>query len=228
MNCVEAVEQIIAFSDNIGPSGADDNTRRQRILYYLIEEASSTYYAREWVYRLKMTQAPHIVIPANQGYGELPTDFLEIGKLGRVWNDTQNGIVVDPAVESEVGDLIATNVKMSNSAIFTIFDYTPGDPPRQRIWLPLSDTPITLRLLYHRKLPTLDLAANSTNLDLAIPPEYQQTVLIPGTRGRARKSLGDERWQDDMAERERGLEAMIRNLRRMQGGEQQLPSFFGR
>lgn len=228
MTVTEAVEQIIAYSDNIAPAGVDDDDRRQRILYFLIEEATQTYYAREWTFRLKMSDAPHVVVAAGAAVGLLPADFLAIGKLGAVYNDTQGGMAMDPAVESEVTDLIAMSSQLTGSNIYTVFGMNSDNPPRKQIWIPTTPTEQTLRIWYHKKMPTLDLSANDANLDDAIPVEYHQTVIIPGVRMRARRSKGDNRWMADRDERMQGLNEMIRNSRRMQGGGQQLPSFFGR
>ena len=227
MQVSEAIDQIIAFSDNVAPAGADYAARRQRILYWLIEECSSTYYKREWTYRLKGSVAPHVVVAANAGFGLLPVDYLAFGKLGAVYNETQGGAPMTMAVESEVTDLLAMTTKVSNSRIFTVFGTDGAAPPRKQIWIPINADEVTLRLWYHQKVPTLDEGTNNNKLDQAIPEEYQQTVIIPGVRMRARRSKGDTRWQADQIERAEGLEEMIRNNRRMQAGQQQLPSFFG-
>jgi hypothetical protein len=231
MTVTQLIDQILAYSDNVSPAGADETDRRQRILYWAIEEANATYYAREWTYRLKSTTTPHVSVPANQGYGLLPADFLSIGKFGAVYNDTQNGMPMEPAAESEVADLIAMNSQLSNSRVFTVFGteaQTPPAPPRKKIWIGPNPTAVTLRLFYHPLMPTLDeTATNNNNLDLAIPVEYQQTVIVPGVRMRARRSKGDNRWSQDRDERTQGLTEMTRNNRRFQGGGQRLPSFFG-
>lgn len=228
MTVTEFIDQILAFSDNISPAGADYDQQRQRHLLFLREEASQTYYAREWTYRLKGTTDPHVVVPAGQGSGALPADFLAIGKLGAVYNESQNGQPMEPAVESEITDLIAMSTMLTNSRSYTVFGTDGGAPPRKLIWIPLNTIDVTLRLWYHPLMPTLDeTPANNDNLDQAIPQEYQQTVLIPGVRSRARRSKGDSRWSVDRDERMQGLNEMIRNNRRMQGGEQRLPSFFG-
>lgn len=228
MTVSELIYQIVAFTDNVSPSGADDDTRRQRILYFLIEEATQTYYSREWTFRLKSTDSPHVVVAGGEANGLLPTDFLSIGKLGAVYNDTQNGAPMDPAVESEVTDLIAMSTSVTGSNIYTVFGMNAASPPRKQIWIPKTTSAVTLRLWYHKLMPTLDESTNNANLDDAIPVEYHQTVIVPGVRMRARRSVGDNRWTADRDERMQGLNEMMRNLRRMQGGGQQLPSFFGR
>jgi hypothetical protein len=230
MQVSAAIDQILAYSDNVAPVGADEADRRQRILYWLIEEASQTYYAREWSYRLKPSVAPHVLVPESQGYGLLPSDFLMIGKFGAVYNDSQNGAPMDPAAESEIADFIAMATQLSNPGKFAIFGteaQTPPAAPLQRIWIGINPTAVTLRLFYHPQMPTLNESAGNNNLDIAIPPQYQQTVIIPGVRAKARRSKGDNRWQQDRDERNAGLKEMIRNNRRFQGGEQRLPSFFG-
>jgi hypothetical protein len=227
MTVTEAIDQIVAYSDNVSPAGADDADRRLRILYFLIEEVTQTYYAREWPFRLKGSTAPHVVVAANTAYGLLPTDFLAIGKLGAVYNDSQGGLPMEPAVESEITDLIAMSTQVAGSHIFTVFGMDASNPPRKQIWIPTTSSDVTLRLWYHKVVPTLDEGANVGNLDDAIPVEYHQTVIIPGVRMRARRSKGDNRWTADRDERLQGLNEMIRNNRRMQGGGQQLPSFFG-
>lgn len=227
MTVTELIDQIVEFSDNVAPSGADDADRRRRILYFVIEEATQTYYAREWTWRLKSSTDPHVVIPAMAANGPLPDDFLSIGKLGAVYNHTQNGAPMDPAVESEISDLIAMSTAVANSNIYTVFGHDDQSPPRRLIWIPVNPTELALRLWYHRRMPVLDEDLNVNNLEVAIPEEYHQTVIVPGTRMRARRSKGDNRWQADRDERMQGLNEMIRNSRRMQGGPQQLPSFFG-
>ena len=225
MTVTEFIDEIVAYSDNVGPAGADYLDRRQRILIWLKREASQTYYAREWNWRMK--PSADITIPANQGWGPLPADFLMIGKFGHVYNMTQNGAPLDPAAESEVTDILAMSTKIASSGVYTLFGTDDTDPPKKKIWMPLSGTIITLRAYYHPKMPDLDESGNNTNLNAACPEEYQETVLIPGVAARAKKSKSDSRWQTDMAERAQGLKEMIRNNRRFQGGGQQLPSFFG-
>jgi hypothetical protein len=231
MTVTQIIDQILAYSDNVSPAGADETDRRQRILYWLIEEATQTYYAREWPYRLKSTVTPHVAIPASQGYGLLPADFLQIGKLGAVYNDSQNGQPMEPATESEIGDMVAMNSALSNPGRFAVFGteaQTPPAPPRKLIWIGVNPTALALRLFYHPLMPTLDeTMTNNSKLDIAIPVEYQQTVILPGVRMRARRSKGDNRWSQDRDERMQGLNEMIRANRRFQGGEQRLPSFFG-
>lgn len=233
MTVTELIDQVIAYSDNVSPSGADVADRRQRILSWLIEEATQTYYAREWVWRVTPTvpspgTPTHPVIPANQGWGLLPSDFLSIGKLGAVYNLSQAGSPLEPAAESEVADMIAMNTLISSSRVFAIFGNDGASPtPRKKIWLPQCGTDITLQLFYSPKAPTLDEASNNDKLAVACPEEYHMTVILPGVRYRARRSKGDTRWTDDRDDRLQGLNEMIRNNRRMQGGEQRLPSFFG-
>jgi hypothetical protein len=234
MLCSELIDQILAFSDNISPAGADYNQQRRRHLFFLREEASQTYYAREWTWRMKGTTDPHVVVAAGDARGLLPADFLSLGKLGAVYNQTQNGTPMEPAAESEVTDLIAMSTMLTNSRVYTIFGNNGGSPPQKYIYIPPTTSAVTLRLWYHPLMPTLnDSTANGgddsedSNLDLACPQEYQQTVLIPGVRSRARRSKGDSRWSVDRDERMQGLNEMIRNNRRFQGGEQRLPSFFG-
>ena len=233
MTVTEFIDEILAYSDNVGTAGADYADRRQRILLWLKREAAQTYYAREWNWRMKPT-SPDITItpttvPADQGWGQLPADWLMLGKFGHIYNMSQDGAEMFPAAESEVADLLARSTTIANSTIYTLFGTDASvDPPRKKIWMPLSGTLITLRAYYHPKMPTLDeTPTNNANLNDACPVEYQETVLIPGVASRAKKSKSDSRWQTDMAERAAGLKEMIRNNRRFQGGGQQLPSFFG-
>jgi len=227
MTVSEFIDEIVGYSDNVNPAGADYADRRQRILYWLIREASQVYYHREWPWRLKPSD-PDVVIPADQGWGPLPADYLSLGKLGHVYNMSQNGAPVEPATESEITDLLAMNSQVVNSAIYAIYGTDDSvDPPHRKIWMTLSPSDITLRLSYHPKMPTLDESANNANLNDACPIEYQETVLIPGVAARAKRSKSDARWKDDLAERMDGLKNMVKNCRRFQGGQQQMPSFFG-
>jgi hypothetical protein len=224
MTVTEFIDEILAYSDNVASAGADYADRRQRILYFLIREASATYYAREWYWRLKDDDT--VTIPANQGYGLLPADFLQIGKLGHVYNKSQGGVEVFPAAESEVADLLAMGT-VSTPNIYALFGLDDSDPPRKKIWMPKSGSLIQLHVFYHPKMPTLDEGAGNNNLNDACPVEYQETVLIPGVQYRARRSKSDTRRSEDLAMKREGLRDMKRNNRRFQGGEQRLPSFFG-
>ena len=227
MQVSEAIDQILGFSDNVSPAGADYADRRQRILFMLIEETTQTYFGREWNFRLKMA-VPDLTIPTNRAYAELPADYLAITKLGHVYDMTRNGSEMIPAQESEVTDLLAQSTQIVHSNIYTIFGRTTATPPLQQLWIPENPQEVILRIWYCPKMPVLDeTMPNNDNLAVAIPEQYHQTVIIPGTRSRARRSKGDTRWQEDKAERMDGFGEMVRNNRRFQGGEQRLPSFFG-
>lgn len=226
MTVTEFIDEIVGYSDNVNPAGADYADRRQRILFWLKREAAQVYYSREWPWALTET-SPDVSIPASQGYGLLPADFLAITKWGHVYDMTQDGLELEPAPEPDVTDLLAMNHKVANSKIYAIFGIDSSNPPRKKIWRPYSDTAQTLKLFYHPTLPTLDESAGVNNLNRAIPQEFQETVLIPGVAARAKRSKSDARWKDDWAERADGLSKMIKKARRFQGGMQRLPSFFG-
>jgi hypothetical protein len=227
MTVTEFIDEIVGYSDNVQSAGADYADRRQRVLYWLQREAAQVYYHREWPWRLKWSE--DVTVPATQGWGQLPADYLSLGKFGHVYNMSQDGVEMEPASESELTDLLAMDTQIVNSRIYAIFG-TDGsvDPPRRKIWIPVNPNEVTLRIGYHPTMPTLDeTPTNVNNLNDACPIEYQETVLIPGVAARAKRSKSDARWKDDLAERMDGLKNMIKNSRRFQGGEQRLPSFFG-
>ena len=223
MNVTEAITQVLDRTDNVPATAAENSTRRQRLLEYLIEEFEEVY-DDDWTFRRRNNT---VTLPANQGWAVLPVDFGALGKFGSVWL-RQNGrdsqkLHLEP--ESVIDDVRRSDYRTDSPRIFAIFDQdeTTGLP---KIQVPTHTGQLTLSLYYLRSAQTLDESANVEKLKL-LPPRWHQAVLIPRLRARARESKGDVRWKSSLAKAARNELKMKGELMRDQGQADQMPSFFG-
>jgi len=226
----EAIDEMVDFVDNTGTSQTDQAERRRRHLQNLKRGVRDIRYYRDWDF---IRSYSSVAVAAAAGFGYLPTDFLAIGKYGGVYDLGNNGCALDWVPESIILELRVRAVDPGQLAIYSIFGLQVPTPPgtgapQRMIQIPPNTSAVSLGVAYNTKAPTLDeTVTNNAKLVLAVPEEYHDTVLLPHIKAMARESLGDARWQNAVAEYERGLKSMLRTCRRSQGTIGRLPSFFG-
>ena len=222
MNVTEAITQVLARTDNVPPTSAENATRRARLLEFLIEEFEDLY-DNDWKFRRRNAT---VTIAATTGANVLPSDFGALGKFGTVWLQ-RGGVDIHQLTEepeSVIDQLRRDGETTDDPWVFSIFDLdtSTGIP---KIQIPINPSQVKLSMYYLCAAPTLDESANVDKLNL-IPPRWHQAVLIPRLRARAREAKGDIRWKNDELKAERGMMKMKNELMRDQGRFRQLNSFF--
>jgi hypothetical protein len=216
------ITQIRARNDNSQPLDADYSGHRTRILEYLIEEFEFLWTAREWSWR---RTSANVTVPANQGYGDFPSNYQSIGRKGGVWN-TANGKQLRFKPEDFLRNCkILSSTTTADPDYYSEYGQNASDYTKLLQTENNSET-LTLLVAYNKKAPDLDDTTNTANLN-AIPEEYHQSVLIPAVRSLAAFHRGDADWAAHEARRMKGLDHMIRTERKPQDRSGQFPSFFG-
>lgn len=224
MNVTEAITQVLERTDNVPATAAENVTRRQRLLEYLIEEFEEVY-DDDWKFRRR---SGVVTVPAGQGWGLLPADFGALGKFGTVWLQ-QGGLDRWPLKEEPeavIDDTRRNDYQTDAPTIFSIFgqDETQSDFT-QKLQVPKNTGELKITANYLRITPTLDETTNVDNLRF-IPVRWHQAVLIPRLRARSREAKGDVRWKSSLAKASKNELKMKGELMRDQGRFRQLGSFF--
>lgn len=222
MNVTQAITQVLARTDNVPPTAAENATRRERLLEYLIEEFEDLY-DDDWKFRRRSAT---VTASAGNGYGLLPTDFGALGKFGSVWLQ-RGGLDIhqlEEEPESYIDQLRRAGGETDDPHVFSIFGQ--DDTTFQlKLQIPKNTSALSFSIYYLRAAPTLDESANVDNLKY-IPVRWHQAVLIPRLRARAREAKGDVRWKNDERKADRNMVKMKGELMRDQGRFRQLNSFF--
>jgi hypothetical protein len=223
LNVTEAITQVLERTDNVPATAAENATRRQRLLEYLIEEFEEVY-DDDWKFRRRNST---VTIPANQGWGLMPADFGALGKFGSVWlrQNGRDAWQLSEEPESVIDDTRRQDYRTDAPRIYSIFDQDETTA-QLKIQVPTNTAQLILSIYYLRSAPTLDESANVEKLKL-IPPRWHQAVLIPRLRARARESKGDVRWKSSLAKAAKNELKMKGELMRDQGRFRQMPGFFG-
>ncbi len=218
----EAITQVLERTDNVPATAAENATRRQRLLEYLIEEFEDVY-DDDWKFRRRKAT---VTVAASQGWGLLPTDFGALGKFGSVWFQ-QGGFDRWPLheeAESFIDDVRRNDYRTDAPRVFSIFDQDESTD-QLKLQVPTNTGELLFSVYYLRNAPDLDETTNDDKLRL-IPIRWHQAILIPRLRARAREAKGDVRWKNSLLKAERNAKKMKGELMRDQGRFRQLPSFF--
>jgi len=220
----EIISQVMSYTDNIPPTDADYANRRNRLLNYLREVLSKTWYSREWPFSRRDVLA---TVGAGDGFAEAPDRFLKLGEYGSVYLAAQpSGDPLENVPEYRIVANRQTGSTTDVPAIFSIFGQNPSTN-LPRFQFPTNSAEYDVVVSYLLKAPLID---DGGALDAAIgevPEQYHQSVLVPGLQARTLQSKGDASWNTTQGFHEAALNDMKVQERRRQGTVYQLPSFFG-
>ena len=222
MNVTEAITQVLERTDNVPATSAENATRRQRLLEYLIEEFEEVY-DDDWKFRRRKST---VTVAPNAGFALMPLDFGALGKFGSIWLQ-QQGLDRWPLHEESenfLDDVRRSDYRTDAPRVFSIFgqDETTS---QMKLQIPTNTAQLLFSIHYLRAAPTLDEAANVDKLKL-IPVRWHQAILIPRLRARSREAKGDVRWKNSLLKADKNMLKMKGELMRDQGRFRQQPSFF--
>jgi hypothetical protein len=214
MTVAAAISTVISYTDNVPASDAGNVGRRLRVLQWLQETVALIRGYRSWRF-LYVTGSCTI---DSLGQAVLPIDFGQFGWSGGLFNSDGS-----PLRECHnAKDLYVRFIRGErNTEEFSMlgYDTTTASPKIQTM-----QVSGTLSLMYCEKCPTL---ADSTtlpadnSLQLPLPQDYHNLVVIPGVAMKSKLSKGDTR--DFKSDFLVGLEMMCRREQPMQGDAQELP-----
>lgn len=224
MTVTTIIDQGVGHIDNVPATDADITDRRNRWVEWVVAVFTYVYMARGWSFRLRRA-----TLTATAGIATLPSDFGDVPPEGGVflaatgdrlaYDEPQN--IMD--AQEAVGGSTTTT-----PTTYGIFDFNTSDF-QPKLQLPTTAT-VNLVLRYGLAPPTLDDSTNTANLKL-IPEKWHQSVLLPGLRALARRSLGDGAVAPDFTLDpgfQAGFAQMIRAERpASRDTTRKLPSFFG-
>lgn len=223
MNVTNLIDQVLARTDNTGPTDADNADRRLRILEYLTEIFTEVWFYSQWRFRRRSV---NLTVPALAASVELPADFLDIGPYGSVMRTDGTGVKLDWQPEHIINVSRRSGFQTTTPEQYSIFGQQTIAPYQQLLQIETNPAAVVLELNYEIIPPALDEVANVEKLNL-IPASYHQLVLVPGTRYKTQASKGDARSAQSLAEYQRGLKHMKEIERRGKDTLLQISSFFG-
>lgn len=205
---------VLKFDANISATDADNTQRRARYLQYAQEVFEYVWLYSEWDFSYASTSQ---TVSAASSSGSLPADFLELGQKGMLFNTTTNRKMKEIPPQ-DIMEMRARGIVDLN--VFAISGYNTTTSRKQ---IQLTHTQgFTGTVFYRMTAPTLvDTTGTSSNLQY-IPYQYHQTVLLPGVRMKARKSVGDMR--DFEQAFEKNIQFMLARERPRKTAVQRLPS----
>ncbi len=207
MTGAQLLTDVLSYTDNVSATDADNAKRRARVLSYLQQTVEFVWNYRPWRFLYKRGT----FTISSDGTGILPSDFGQFGWKGRLYTST--GERMDEEVDA--ADLVGRFLRGErNTTDYSLLDYDSSTSKPKIQTLQVSGT---LTALYCRHVPTV---ADSSAV-LPIPLDYHNTVLLPGTIVKARKSKGDVR--DFQSEFLVGLDLMCKKEAPMQGTAQDFP-----
>lgn len=218
MTASALIDLIIAYTDNVSATDADNATRRLRLLQYAQEVFENVWNYREW--RFKLTSANVTVLAGGQNV-VVPANFLDFGEQGGVYDSIGRKLVEKTPQQILEWRELGIGAG-SPSYTWAIFDYdaTTGQALFQ-IQTPVTSN-TTFKLWYNRLAPTLgdSTTPSISNLHF-IPAQYHNSVLLNGVAAKARKIKGDTRdWENAY---QRGLVDMVVRERSHKTALQQMP-----
>ncbi len=224
MTASEIIDQVLSYTDNIPPTDADYANRRIRLLNYLREILAKVWYAKEWPFARRVATLP---VLANEGFVNVPDDYLGLGDYGGVLLADQNsGDPLDHVPEHIIVQQRQTGSTTQTPAIFSVFGQDPITLVK-RLQFPMNAGDYNVLVNYLKDVPDITDGPPDNNGVDEIPVQYHQTVLVTGLQSRTLQSKGDASWNSLMGTHEAALLDMRRKERRRQGTIWQMPSFFG-
>lgn len=147
MNTVDLLDRTIKYALSLTNEDEDTTERRRRILQIAQEVVEDIWYYRLWRFR-KTSAAVQV---GNTGFGALPTDFLELGKEGGVY-DSSGTELTEVHWNILAGLRQQSTSNDTNVYAITDLDYTTGTPNLQ---IPTIGSLPTFTVYYERKAPLL-------------------------------------------------------------------------
>jgi len=205
----DMINDVLKYAYNMRVEDAD-SVRRGRVLNYLQDTYDILWFMREWTFSFK--EAPITLVA---GVGTLPTDFLEIGSMGGLYDS--NGVKLEEVVFPQLKSRLIKGDQESPPGEFAIFSNSSTGALEIRT----LGSAETLHLHYRRISDTL--VDDGITVPI-MPGQYHTTVLIPGAIVSVGESLGDPR-SDFQKTYEVGLRNMITVSRPRKTSIQKMPRF---
>ncbi len=222
MNVTEAIDQLAKFTDNLPVIDTNNDLRRTRILYALIEVCKDIR-ERDFAFVIKNAT---LTIAASGSSVSLPSDCVSLTSPGCGVFFTTTGEELTYLDPVEVERLQKQpNFVTDSPEVYSVFDMdTSGN---QKLQVPVAGSGYTLQAFYEQDVPTLDESGNVDKLKLAVPARWHQSVVIPGVRAKLKRQRGAADWKDEAAEYEAGLRTMRRKEKPGRSGLRQIAPAFG-
>ena len=216
MTVAAAISAVLNYTDNVPATDAGNAGRRLRILRWLQETLEFVWNFRAW--RFTYTTSSSISVDSS-GVAILPTDFGQFGNKGGLFIPATGETLSESMNAKDLYSRFLAGVRNQQEFAMLGFDTTTHAPKIQTLMVST-----TIAALYCKQAPTL---ADSTtlpaddSLDLPIPQDYHNSVLIAGAASKSKVSKGDVR--DFKSDFLVGLDMMCRKEQPMQGDAQELP-----
>jgi hypothetical protein len=201
VNPATLIDTVLAYSDDLPPSDGNNTPRRARVLQYLQEVCEDVWNYHEWLFTYKRTTA--FSLTASATAIDLPSDFLEIGRHGGLWENAgdHHWTEVGPQELSAVRE----GSTLTTPRIYSIFGIN-GTSGLKTIQVISSGSTRTMTLVYRFLFPTLTDETDDAGLK-NVPLQYHNSVLLAGVTAKTRESSNDARdWQSKYI---RGLGYMV-------------------
>lgn len=175
--------------DSVSSSDADNTARRARWLQYLQEAVDEIWIKEDWNFSYKTGT---VSISAASDSGDLPSDFMEFGSKGGIWdNNTLKPMPEVRPVEAYGG--VVEGLAGDNELVVSEYGNNTSTAVKTLRLMGNAGSSMTLKILYRKIAPTItDASGNGSSL-WQIPSQYHNTVLMPLVVSKIRKSHGDSR-----------------------------------
>ena len=210
MDAKTAIDTVIRVRDGTDPADAANANRRVELLVYLNQMNQYIENYRDWSWTYGTSTLNFI---AGQNYIGGPSDYMEVGRNGGVWDTGQK------IKYREISRHMLFRMRFELTAqpryFFCVLNATEFHLP----YTPTAN--FSLELVYRFK-PTL-LVDNTSAIEL--PDRWARTVLVPALEARAQLSKDDVR-QDWTAYLRDGLSQMCAVENPVKSGVQKLPMVY--
>jgi hypothetical protein len=214
------IDKLLEIYENVSSSDSDNTTRRARLLQYCQEALDEIWVHSDWLFSYKTGP---VSITAAGDSGDLPSDFMEFGSMGGIFNDSTDTQFSEVLPVEAYGGVIQ-GLSGENEEVAAAYGNNTSTARRTLKLMGNAGTTTSLSILYRKTAPALvDTTGNNSNL-WQLPESYHSTVLLPRILMKLDASHGDmNRTEQDYL---RGLATMLRRERARKTTTQRLPGFF--
>ena len=188
MHVKPIIDDVLQNHDGVDPTDAAATPRINKLLFFLQDVNDYVHNYREWEWTF--TEG-NVTIPTNQNYGAYPTNFMEFGRNGGLWDPSRH---IRLHEESRYRIERYRNETLVSLASAQVFGNWGG-----QIQLPFTNTGGTITYLaFYRQAPDILIYDNSTVLQM--PDKYRYLIMTRGLVARAQQSKQDARgdWRDSL------------------------------
>lgn len=192
------IDNTIKDVDNLDPSVGSHTANRARYLRYAQDGLTDLWFRRNWTFRQAATNGT-VTIAANGRSGPLPTDFLSMGRNGRVLKDGVPLDWVDPGTMQIIQEGGATTPSPDVYSIYGVDTTTTSDLARPLLQVQECGASTTLEIHGYSKVPPTLVDASTASLLETVPNAMIYRCLQSYMRARALDDKQDKRaafwWQ---------------------------------